>query len=133
MDLIGIWSAHARSYALALTCATFFIFSLPIFLAPGRWAKTLLWRVPDDTDLAWYFARCLGSFALVTNLLFLRAAMDGTGLLTLMELFFVFSALMVIVHIWGALEGSQPITETLEIGLWLALCILTLLFMPAGA
>ncbi len=131
MEYLGIWSGHAQTFALVLTTLTFFAFSLPLFLATGTWARIFLWRIPDDTDLAWYLGRCLGSFALVTNLLFLRAGIDGTGLITMIELFAVFSALMVVVHIWGALEGSQPITETLEIGFWLVLLVLALLFLPA--
>ncbi len=130
MEYLGIWSDHAQAFALGLTTLTFFAFSLPLFLAPGMWARVFLWRLPEDTDLAWYFARCLGSFALVTNLLFLRAGIDGTGLITMIELISVFSAFMVVVHIWGALEGSQPITETIEIGFWLALLVLALLFLP---
>lgn len=133
MNWIGSWSEHAQTYTLVLTTITFFAFSLPIFLRPALWAKLLLWKVPQDTDLTWYFARCLGGFAIVTNLMFLRAGLDGTGLRVLMEFFTLFSALMVVVHIWGAVEGTQPITETLEIGFWAALVVLTLLFMPLTA
>lgn len=130
MDLIGTWAPHAQTFALGLTALTFFAFSLPLFLAPGLWARAFLWRLPEDTDLAWYFGRCLGSFALVTNLLFLRAGIDGTGLITVIEFFALFSGLMVIVHVWGALEGTQPITETLEIGFWAVLLIVSLLVLP---
>ena len=132
MAWIGAWSAHAQIYALGLTGMTFVCFSLPIFLRPGSWARMLLWRVPEDTDLAWYFARCLGAFAIVTNLFFLRAGIDGTGLRVLLEFFAVFCVFMVVVHIWGAVEGTQPITETLEIGFWASLVVLTLLFLPGG-
>lgn len=132
MNWIGMWSHNAQTYALFLTGITFFAFSLPIFLRPALWAKLLLWRVPDDTDLTWYFARCLGSFAIVTNLFFLRAGIDGTGILVMLEFFAVFCGFMVVVHIWGAIEGSQPVTETLEIGFWAVLTILTLMFMPVA-
>lgn len=132
MDFIGAWSAHAATYALVLTTTTFFAFSLPIFLLTGTWARLLRWNIPSDTDLAWYFARCLGSFAIVANVLFFRAALTGNGLVTMLELFVLFSGLMVVVHIWGALEGSQPLTETLEIGLWAVLMVLTLLFLPVA-
>jgi hypothetical protein len=37
---------------------------------------------------------------------------------------------MVGVHIYGALKRIQPITETYEIGFWLSLAILTLMFWP---
>ncbi|KMK66722.1 hypothetical protein [Puniceibacterium sp. IMCC21224] len=130
MNMIGLWSAHSSSYILVLTAITFFAFSLPIFLRPGMWAKLLLWRIPDDTDLAWYFARCLGAFAIVTNLFFLRAGIYGTGATTMLEFFAVFCVFMVVVHIWGWAEGTQPMTETLEIGFWAGLFVLTLLFMP---
>lgn len=130
MNWIGLWSEHASTFVLGLTGVTFFAFSLPIFLKPRFWAKLLLWRVPEDTDLTWYFARCLGAFAIVTNLFFLRAGLDGTGLKVMMEFFAVFCVFMVAVHIWGAIEGTQPITETLEIGFWGLLIALTLLFMP---
>ncbi|KIC48738.1 hypothetical protein [Tateyamaria sp. ANG-S1] len=132
MQFIGIWANHAQTYMLVLTCVTFFAFSLPIFLAPRVWARMLLWRLPDDTDLAWYFARCLGSFAIVTNVFFLRAALDGSGLQLLLEYFTLFCVFMVVVHVWGWLEGSQPITETLETGFWAALIGLNLCFLPSA-
>lgn len=130
MSWIGLWADGARTYVLVLTALTFLAFSLPIFLRPALWARLLLWRVPDDTDLAWYFARCLGAFAIVTNLFFLRAGLDGTGLRVMLEFFAVFCVFMVGVHIWGAVEGTQPITETLEIVFWAGLLVLTLLFLP---
>ena len=131
MEFVGLWAAHAQTYMLILTCVTFFAFSVPIFLAPRVWARMLLWRIPEDTDLAWYFARCLGSFAIVTNAFFLRAALGGPGLQVLLEFFTLFCLFMVIVHIWGWIEGAQPITETLETGFWAGLIVLNLLYMPA--
>ena len=130
MTWIGIWSEHVQTYLLILTAGTFFAFSLPIFLRPAMWARLLLWRIPDDTDLTWYFARCLGAFAIVANIMFLRAGLDGTGARVLMEFFTLFCLFMVVVHVWGWLEGSQPITETLEIGFWAGLVVATLAFMP---
>ena len=130
MSYIGIWSEHAQAYALVLTAVTFFAFSALIFFRPLFWARMLLWKIPEETDLTIYFARCLGSFAIVTNLMFLRAGLDGVGLAIMLEFFTLFCLLMVIVHIWGALEGTQPITETLEIGFWSGLVVLNLLFYP---
>jgi hypothetical protein len=48
------------------------------------------------------------------------------------ELFIPFFALMVLVHLYGAIKKIQPVTETLEIGFWLALLVLALCFMPAA-
>lgn len=130
MNWIGMWSEHAALYLQVLSLITLLAFSLPIFLMPAKWAGMLQWKLPEDTDLCWYFARCLGSFALVTNLFFLRAAWTGFGTEVLMQFFAAFCLMMVLVHIWGALERTQPWTETAEIGLWLAFLVLTLLCLP---
>ena len=130
MELIGIWSEHAPRFALLLSLGTMLAFSLPIFFAPATWGRLLQWRIPTDTDLTWYFARCLGAFALVTNVLLLRAAWTGEGLQILLEFFALFCIMMLVVHLWGAIEGRQPWTETAEIGLWGLFLALTLLFMP---
>jgi hypothetical protein len=39
---------------------------------------------------------------------------------------------MIGLHVYGALKRAQPITETMEIGLWIVLFVLALAFFPAG-
>jgi hypothetical protein len=39
--------------------------------------------------------------------------------------------LMFFVHVYGAIKKIQPITETLEIGFWMILFVLNILFYPA--
>lgn len=131
--MIGMWSDNARAYLLVLTVVTFTAFSLLLLLKPLLWARLLRWHVPEaarDTHLALYFGRCLGAFAVVTNAMFLQAALTGLGAQVMLQFFTLFCVLMVVVHIWGALEKSQPITETLETGFWALLVVLNLLFMP---
>jgi len=41
--------------------------------------------------------------------------------------------LMVLVHVYGAVKGIQPITETLEIPLWAAAVLLFALFFPVAS
>lgn len=130
MGFIGIWSEHVNSYLLVITVITFFAFSLLIFFKPLIWAKMLQWKIPEDTDLTVYFARCLGAFAIMTNALFLRVIISGNGADLVLEFFIGFCLFMVIVHIWGAIEESQPMIETIEIGFWALLVILGLLFYP---
>lgn len=130
MDFIGLWSEHVNSYLMVITVITFFAFSLLIFFKPLLWAKMLQWKIPEDTDLTIYFARCLGAFAIMTNALFLRVILSGNGADLMLEFFTGFCVFMVIVHIWGAIEGSQPMIETLETGFWALLVILGLLFYP---
>lgn len=130
MSLIGMWSQSAQTYLLVLTIVTFIAFSALLFLKPLTWGRLLTWRIPDETDLIVYFGRCLGSFAIVTNIMMLVAALTGVGVVFILQFFTLFCLLMVVVHIWGAILKIQPLIETLEIGFWAMLVILNLLFYP---
>ena len=130
MGFIGYWSHLATHYLIVLALVTLVAFSLLLFFRPLLWAKLFWWRLPEDTDLTIYFGRCLGAFALVTDAMFLHAALTGVGVVTMLQFFTLFCLLMVVVHVWGALARIQPITETLETGMWAGLVILNLLFMP---
>lgn len=130
--MIGIWSAHAQTFMLVFAILAIVVFVIPMIFAPIFWARMLLWNIPEDTDLVVYSLRSLGSLGLVVLLITFRAATTGEGLLFVYELFVPFFALMVLVHLYGAIKKIQPITETLEIGFWLALLVLALCFMPAA-
>jgi hypothetical protein len=128
--MIGIWAAHAQAFLLVLMLVTSAVFALPIFLTPLAWARRFGWQIPEHTDLAVYFGRCLGAFVLVVELLMLRAAFTGTGLVFTYQVLIAVAVLMTIVHIWGALQRIQPISETLEIGMYAGLGALAALFYP---
>ena len=130
--MIGIWSAHAQTFLLVFAILALFAFVIPMIFAPMFWARMLLWNIPEDTDLAVYSLRSLGSLGLAVLLVTFRAAISGEGLLLIYELFIPFFALMVLVHLYGAIKKIQPITETLEIGFWLVLLVLALCFMPTA-
>ena len=128
--MLGLWGAHARTYLLLLMTVTTAVFALPIFLAPLKWARWFGWTIPQHTDLAVYFGRCLGSFILIVELLMLQAAVTGTGLVITFQVLLAVSAFMIVVHVWGALLRIQPVSETLEIGMYSVLALLTILFYP---
>ena len=130
--MIGIWSEHAQTFMLVFAILAMVAFVIPMIFAPMFWARMLLWNIPEDTDLAVYSLRSLGSLGLAVLLITLRSAITGEGLLFVYELFIPFFALMVLVHIYGAIKKIQPITETLEIGFWLVLLVLALCFMPSA-
>lgn len=130
--MIGLWGAHAQSYLLVLSIATTLVFALPIFLVPLSWARVMQWTLPEHTDLAVYFGRCLGAFILIVEGLMLRAALSGHALLTTFEVLAAVAGFMGVVHIYGALRGIQPWTETLEAGFYAGMLTLTLLFWPLG-
>lgn len=128
--MVGIWGAHAQTFLLVVMIVTTAVFALPIFLMPLRWARVLGWRIPEHTDLALYFGRCLGAFVLIVEALMLRAALTGEGLLFTYQVIAAVAALMVLVHVWGAVQRVQPMLETLEIGMYAGLLLLSLLFWP---
>jgi len=128
--MIGMWATHAQAFLFVLMLVTSVVLALPIFFVPLAWARRLGWRIPEHTDLAVYFGRCLGAFILIVELLMLRAAFTGTGLVFTFQVLIAVAVLMTIVHIWGAVQRIQPISETLEIGMYAGLGILTVLFYP---
>ena len=130
--MIGIWGSHAQIFLLVFATITTVFFALPIFFKPILWARAMQWNIPDDTDLAVYFGRCLGAFILIVELIAFRAAITGEGLLFVFEVLIAVFSFMLAVHIYGAIKKIQPITETLENFLWIALLVLTLCFFPAS-
>lgn len=131
--MIGIWHDASQTYLLWLCIITTLVFALPITFMPLRWAKLMQWRLPEHTDLAVYFGRCLGCFILIVEALMLRAALHGTGLHMVFDQLILVFASMVILHVVGAIQRIQPWTETAEIGLYSGLLLLTLAFYPVVA
>ncbi|MFV3308846.1 hypothetical protein ACNFBT_26585 [Pseudomonas sp. NY15181] len=130
--MIGLWSAHAQSYLLVLSIATTLVFALPIFLMPLLWARVMQWTVPEQTDLAVYFGRCLGAFILIVEGLMLRAALTGEALVTTFEVLAAVALFMVVVHVYGAMRRIQPWTETVETGFYAGMLGVTLMFWPVS-
>lgn len=129
--MLGLWSANAADFLLILTLATTLVFALPIFLVPLTWARLMAWQIPQQTDLAVYFGRCLGAFILILEALMLRAALTGEAMHTAFELLAATATMMIVVHVYGALKRIQPLSETLEIGFYVLLLLLTLMYWPA--
>jgi len=128
--MVGRWGAHAQTFLLVMVATTSLIFAIPIFLVPLRWGRHFLWQIPEDTDLTVYFGRCLGAFILIVEGLMLRAGLNGVGMVFTFQVMLAVALFMVVVHIWGAVQRIQPITETLEIGMYAGMAILVLLFYP---
>ncbi len=128
--MLGLWGEYAHVYLLVIAATTTLVFALPIFLAPLAWARRFGWKIPAETDLAIYFGRCLGAFILIVECLMLRAGLTGVGMLFTFEVLALVAVLMIAVHVRGAVQGIQPISETLEIGMYSGLLVLTLLFWP---
>jgi hypothetical protein len=128
--MLGLWSQSAGVYLVVTGVVGGLGFAIPLFLMPLTWARAFRWNLPEDTDLALYFGRCLGAFGLVAAALYVRSGLTGQDVEVAFQILISFAGLMVLVHILGALQRVQPITETIEIGFWLAMGVLGLLFYP---
>jgi hypothetical protein len=131
--MLGSYAQHSKEYITTLMIITTLFFALPIFIAPIAWAKAMRWTIPEHQHLAIYFGRCLGAFILVVEAAMLRSSTTGTSFSYAFDILFVVFSLMFVVHVYGALKRIQPITETLEIGLWMTLLVLNTLFYPTTA
>lgn len=129
--MLGYYAQYSLYYITTLMILTTLFFALPIFIAPIAWARAMRWTIPEHQHLAIYFGRCLGAFILVIEVAMLRSATTGTRFSYAFDLLFVVFTLMFVVHVYGAIKRIQPIAETLEIGLWVILFVLNMLFYPA--
>ena len=129
--MLGVYAQYSQHYITTLMIVTTLFFALPIFLAPIAWARMMGWTIPEHQHLAIYFGRCLGAFILVVEVTMLRSSTTGTSFSYAFDILFVVFSLMFVVHVYGALKRIQPLSETLEIGFYVGLLVLTLLFWPA--
>lgn len=130
--MVGAYAEHAQRFLAVYAVVTTLVFALPLFVVPLAWARALRFTLPADTDLAVYFGRCLGAFALVLEGLAFRAALTGVAIRVVFEILVAACVLMIVVHAYGAWKRIQPITETVEIGLWVLFLALALVFFPVG-
>lgn len=128
--MLGHYAQYSREYITTLMILTTLFFALPIFIAPLRWARLMGWTIPEHEHLAIYFGRCLGAFILVVEATMLRSATTGTSFNYAFDVLFLVFALMFVMHVYGAIRKIQPLSETLEIGFWMILFVLNVLFYP---
>ena len=128
--MIGILGDYSVLYLWVAMLLTFLLFCIPILLFPLIWARSIKWSIPDDTQLTVYFGRCLGAMILVFEYAILRAIFDESIRPFVFDLALGISALMTVVHFYGAIKKMQPLVETLEIALYSLLFLLTLMFYP---
>ncbi|MGC1469458.1 MAG: hypothetical protein WA793_08750 [Sphingorhabdus sp.] len=128
--MIGIYAAHAQSFLLVLGIITTLAFALPLFFAPLKWARLMLFKVPEDIDLNVYFGRCLGAFILVVEMMIFRGAFDPAITRITFDILFAVFGIMLVVHLYGWLKEIQPVTENLENIMWAVLLVLAALFYP---
>ena len=111
--------SFAHGFLLLSGVLFLFAFALPLLLATRVWARVFRWPGADEASpLAMYFGRCLGAAAVAITGVALRYAGSPAHQPLLLELIALAGAILTGVHVWGAVERSQPWTEDAEIVLY---------------
>lgn len=131
--MIGLWSAYAPLFLVLLALTTLATLGLPMLVSPLGWGRWLGWWIPTESRLAVYFGRCLASVVCMLCWGAARAASHPQEAPLFFDLLTGSSALMIAVHVHGALRGTQPRAETYEIAAWVVLLVATLVFRPPTA
>jgi len=128
--MIGVWKSYSDVYLYVMGAAMLVTFGVPLLVVPLRWAKIYRWEIPQSENLVVTLGRSLGLvISLIALFAFKVVSVPGAK-----PLFFDFIlwllAAMTALHVYGGIRKTQPVTETIEIALWVALFVVTLCFYP---
>jgi hypothetical protein len=129
--MLGMWQSYSGTYLIVACVATLTAFGIPLVVVPLKWARTLRWEIPASGQLAAFLGRSLGVFLCVFAVYGIKAAITPAIQPFVFELLLWLLVGMLGLHIYGALRREQPITETIEIALWVVLILATVAFFPA--
>ena len=130
--MVGIWQSYAGIYLVVTGVAMLAAFGIPLLVAPMAWARVMRWEVPPPGQLVTFLGRSVGLFCCVIAAYALKAAATPPAQPFFFELMLWVIVGMIGLHVYGAVKRVQPVTETMEIGLWVVLLLVTLAFYPAG-
>jgi hypothetical protein len=128
--MIGIFGTHNHWFVAVVAAGTLALFGIPLLVCPLVWARRMGWRIPGETHLAIYFGRCLGAVICVLGLSAFQAAGHPELRPFFSSILLGCFGLMTALHVDGAIRRLQPRSETYEIGFWLVLLVLGVLFYP---
>jgi hypothetical protein len=116
------------SWFLVISTGVFIVvIALPLLFVPLTWARKFGWTLPEgNNDLTVYFGRCLGATALTMIIAVAHGIPDPKSHHLLFELISIVSGLMVGIHLWGWIRKTQPLSETIETGIWALLFAMSL-------
>ena len=126
MQMIDTAHPYISWYLWILGAVFGLFFALPLLVVPLRWARAFRWQLPADDRLTTYLGRSLGAVAAAVVFAALRVAPEPAAHPIFFEIMIVAGALLTVVHIFGAIERSQPWTETAEIPGYAALTIVSI-------
>ena len=108
------------SWFLLISAVVFIlVIALPLLFVPLTWARWFGWKLPEGgKDLTVYFGRCLGATALAIIIAVAHGIPDPKSHHLLFDLVSMTSGLMIGIHVWGWIRKTQPLSETVEIAVW---------------
>ncbi len=129
--MIGIWQAYSDLYLYVAGVAMLAAFGIPLLLVPLRWASVYRWELPQPENLAVMLGRTLGLFISLIAVFAFRAASSPAAKPFFFDLMLCLVLANLVLHVYGAIKKTQPVTETGEILLWAILFVATLAFYPS--
>lgn len=128
--MIGIWQPYSDIYLIVVGVVTLVSFGLPLVIVPMRWANVFRWDVYQPGNLTIFLGRSLGVFISIMAIFAFKVSQTPTAMPFYFDLLLWVFGGMLLLHIYGAVRKTQPITETFEILLWIGLGLVTLCFYP---
>jgi predicted membrane channel-forming protein YqfA (hemolysin III family) len=105
-------------------------FGIPLMIVPLRWARAFRWEVPQPENLVVFLGRSLGVLISLLAVFAIKVTSSPAAKPFFFDLMLWLFVGMIALHAYGALRKTQPITETVEILLWVVLFLITLCFYP---
>jgi hypothetical protein len=128
--MVGIWQSYSDIFLYVIGAAMLIAFGMPLTIVPLRWARVLRWEVSQTDNLTVFLGRSLGIFISLIAIFAIKATSEPSAKPFFFDLMLWLIAAMTILHAYGAIRKIQPITETVEIALWVVLFLVTLCFYP---
>jgi hypothetical protein len=129
--MIGLWNTYLHIYLYVVAIMMLIGFGLPLLFVPLHWARLLRWEIPQSKQLATFLGRSVGVFICVLAVFAYKAADIPTVQPFFVDMMLWTIAGSMLIHVYGAIKRAQPITETIEIVVWVLLFLATLAFYPS--
>jgi hypothetical protein len=128
--MIGILNSYSDVYLIVAGVAMLISFGLPLMLVPMSWARVFRWEIPQPRNLVIFLGRSLGVFISIIAIFAFKATQTPLAKPFFFDLMLWIFGGMILLHGYGAIRKTQPITETIEILVWAILGLITLCFYP---
>jgi hypothetical protein len=128
--MIGIWASYNNVFLIVAGLTMLVTFGLPLTLVPMSWARVFRWELPQPQNLTKFLGQSVGVFITIMAIFSFKVTQTPEAKPFFFDLMLWIFGGMILLHVYGAIRKTQPVTETLEILMWVALSTITLCFYP---